>query len=82
MAEATAARLREIRGLTLAAIGEPTEPYGVLRAVAAHYNVDFTAPQAFWLSPTTIQAALTSLQRAGEAEVVMVDNHVLWRARR
>ncbi len=82
LAEATAARLREIRGLTLGAIGEPAEPYGVLRAVAAHYGVAFTAPQFFWLSLTTIQAALTSLQGAGQAEVVMVDNRVLWRARR
>jgi glyoxylase-like metal-dependent hydrolase (beta-lactamase superfamily II) len=80
LASATAARLREIRDLTREALHEPQEPYAILRAVAAQYDVTFRAPQFFWLSLTTVQAALTSLQRAGEAEIVMRDNHVLWRA--
>jgi glyoxylase-like metal-dependent hydrolase (beta-lactamase superfamily II) len=80
LAEATEARLREIRDVTLEAIREPAEPYGVLRTVAAHFDVTFDAPQFFLLSLTTVQAALASLQRAGEAEIVMEDNQVLWRA--
>jgi len=80
LVNATAARLREIRSVTHAALAEPREPYAVLRAVAAHFGITFTAPQFFLLSLTTINAALTSLQLAGEAEVTMVDNRLLWRA--
>ncbi|MCJ7550235.1 MAG: MBL fold metallo-hydrolase [Anaerolineae bacterium] len=77
---ATAARLREIRSVTHAVLAEPLEPYALLRAVAAHFGVTFTAPQSFLLSLTTINAALTSLQLAGEAEITMIDNRLLWRS--
>ena len=80
LVNATAARLREIRGVTHAALAEPQEPYALLRTVAAHFGVTFAAPQFFLLSLTTINAALTSLQLAGEAEITMVDNRLLWRA--
>jgi glyoxylase-like metal-dependent hydrolase (beta-lactamase superfamily II) len=79
-AASTGARLLEIRQVTLEALSEPREPYGILRQVAAHFNVTFAAPQFLLLSLTTIQAALTSLQRAGEAEIIMEDNHLYWRA--
>ena len=75
----TAARLREIRSVTHAALAEPREPHAILRAVAAHFGVTFTAPQFLLLSLTTINAALTSLQRAGQAEITIVDNRLLWR---
>ncbi len=77
-AAATAARLHEIREVALASLSEPKEPYEVLRAVAAHFGETFAAPQFFLLSLTTVLAALTSLQRAGEAEIVMSENHLLW----
>lgn len=79
LAEATADRLQEIRDVSLAALDQPREPYDVLRAVARHFDVGFGAPQFFLLSLTTILAALTSLQRSNEAEIVMKDNHLLWR---
>ena len=72
-------RLCEIRARTWDALATPQEPYTVLRAVAASYEVSFAAPQFFLLSLTTILAALTSLQSAGEAEVVMEENQILWR---
>jgi glyoxylase-like metal-dependent hydrolase (beta-lactamase superfamily II) len=78
-AEATAARLREIRALAWDALATPQEPHAVLRAVAAHYSVTFAAPQFFLLALTTVHAALTSLQSAREAEVTMEDNRMLWR---
>jgi len=80
LVDVTAARLREIRSVTHAALAEPQEPYALLRTVAAHFGVTFTAPQFFLLSLTTINAALTSLQLAGEAEITMIDNRLLWRA--
>jgi glyoxylase-like metal-dependent hydrolase (beta-lactamase superfamily II) len=82
-AAATAARLQEIREVTLGAVSEPKEPYEVLRHVAAHFNVAFAAAEFLLLSLTTVQAALTSLQRAGQAEVTVdSSNRLLWRVLR
>ncbi len=78
LVEANAARLEEIRALTWEALEAPRSPQDVLRAVAAHYDVTFSAPQFYLLSLTTVQAALTSLQRQGKAHVVMENNHLLW----
>lgn len=79
LAKANTQRLREIRSLTLESLTTPKEPGEVLHAVAAHYGVKFAAPQFYLLSLTTIHAALTSLQRSGDAEVFMEDNCMLWR---
>jgi hypothetical protein len=60
------------------ALEVPCSSQDVLRAVAAHYGVEFLAPQFFLLSLTTIRAALTSLQRQKEARIVMEENHLRW----
>lgn len=78
LAAANAARLREIRAQVWAALVEPREPAEVLRAVAAHFEASFTAPQFYFLALTTIHAALTSLQRAGEAAATLRANQLLW----
>jgi len=80
MVVATAARLREIREVTRRAIVTPRGPYDILETVATHFAVTFAAPQFLLLSLTTINAALTSLQAAGEAEVAVEHNRLLWRA--
>jgi glyoxylase-like metal-dependent hydrolase (beta-lactamase superfamily II) len=76
--DATAGRLREIRNLVHDALKAPHCAADVLRSVAEHYGVRFNAPQFFMLSLTTINAALTSLQASGEAEIRMENNRVLW----
>jgi len=81
LAEANAARLEELRSLTWEALDTPRSPQEVLRSVAAHYGVEFPAPQFFLLSLTTVRAALTSLQRRGEAQIVMEENRLLWKRR-
>lgn len=78
LAERNAARLREIRARARESLRTPQEAHGVLRDVAACYGVTFTAPQFFLLALTTIHAALTSLQTAGEATVEMVGNRMVW----
>jgi glyoxylase-like metal-dependent hydrolase (beta-lactamase superfamily II) len=78
LAAANAARLEEIRSLVWEALEVPCSSQDVLRAVAAHYGVEFLAPQFFLLSLTTIRAALTSLQRQKEARIVMEENHLRW----
>ncbi|HOT92825.1 MAG TPA: MBL fold metallo-hydrolase [Anaerolineae bacterium] len=79
LAERNAARLREIRALVWETLTTPQEATAILRAVAAHYDVTFAAPQFFLLALTTVHAALTSLQAAGQATVVMEDNRMMWR---
>lgn len=79
LAERNATRLREIRAQVWESLATPQEAHGVLQAVAAHYGITFTAPQFFLLALTTIHAALTSLQAAGEATVEIVDNQMIWR---
>lgn len=78
LAERNAARLREIRARAWESLRTPQEAHGVLRDVAARYSVTFAAPQFFLLALTTIHAALTSLQTAGEAAVEMVENRMVW----
>jgi len=79
LAERNAARLREIRAWVWESLATPQEAPGVLRNVAARYNITLTAPQFLLLALTTIHAALTSLQAAGEARVEMTANRMLWR---
>ena len=79
LAEANAARLREIRDQAWEALAEHHESAAVLRAVAAHFDITFAAPQFYLLALTTIHAALTSLQRAGAAAVEMEENRMVWR---
>jgi glyoxylase-like metal-dependent hydrolase (beta-lactamase superfamily II) len=78
LVEANVERLKELRALVWEALEAPSSPQDVLRSVAAHYDVTFSAPQFFLLSLTTVLAALTSLQRRGEAEIHMDDNHLRW----
>ena len=79
LAERNAARLREIRARVWESLASPQEAQGVLRAVAASYGITFAAPHFFLLALTTIHAALTSLQAAGKAAVVMAENQMVWR---
>jgi glyoxylase-like metal-dependent hydrolase (beta-lactamase superfamily II) len=79
LAEANAARLREIRALVHDALGVPAEAPEILRQVAEHYGVAFAGPTFYLLALTTVHAALSSLERSGEARVEVVDNHLLWR---
>lgn len=79
LVEHNAARLREIRAWVWESLETPREAHGVLRVVAARYEIVFTAPQFFLLALTTIHAALASLQAAGEAAVEMVENRMVWR---
>jgi glyoxylase-like metal-dependent hydrolase (beta-lactamase superfamily II) len=79
LAERNASRLREIRAWVWESLATPQEAHSVLRAVAVRYDVAFAAPQFFLLALTTIHAALTSLQVAGQASVEMVENQMVWR---
>ena len=79
LALGTESRLLELRRLTLQALTVPQEASAVLRAVAASFGIQFGSPEYLLLAQTTIHAALVSLQRAGEAEIIITDNRMLWR---
>jgi glyoxylase-like metal-dependent hydrolase (beta-lactamase superfamily II) len=79
LAERNAARLREIRAWVWESLTTPQEAHSILRDIAARYGITFVAPQFFLLALTTIHAALTSLQTAGEAVVEMNENRMVWR---
>lgn len=79
LALGTESRLLELRRLTLQALTVPLEATGVLRSVAAVFDLSFTSAEYLLLAQTTIHAALVSLQRAGEAEIFISDNRMLWR---
>jgi glyoxylase-like metal-dependent hydrolase (beta-lactamase superfamily II) len=79
LAERNTARLQEIRARVWESLETPQEAQDVLRIVAAHYGITFAAPQFYLLALTTIHAALTSLQTAGETAVEIADNQMVWR---
>ncbi|TFG72616.1 MAG: MBL fold metallo-hydrolase [Anaerolineales bacterium] len=79
LALGTESRLLELRRLTLQALTVPQEATAVLRSVAASYGIVFSSPEYLLLAQTTILAALVSLQRAGEAEIIITENRMLWR---
>lgn len=81
LTQRNAARLREIRARVWESLITPQEAHDVLRDIATRYSIAFSTPQLFLLALTTIHAALTSLQMAGEAIVEMTDNQMMWRRR-
>jgi glyoxylase-like metal-dependent hydrolase (beta-lactamase superfamily II) len=72
-------RLREIRGLVLAALEAPQETAALVQHVADHLGLKIGNPTGFFLTRTTILAALRSLERAGEATAAVHENRLLWR---
>ena len=50
----------------------------LVRRVADHLGLQMTTATAYFLTRTTVLAALSSLERAKEIEVVMEKNRLLW----
>lgn len=73
------ARLEEIRALVHVVLDEPQGTPALVQRVADHFGLRLTTATAYFLTRTTILAALSSLERAGEVRVVMEENRLLWR---
>ena len=71
-------RLEEIREQVHTALKEPQETSALVQKVADHFGLHLATATAYFLTQTTILAALSSLERAGEVTVVMRDNRLLW----
>lgn len=72
-------RLEEVRERIYAALDEPRGTSELVKRVADHFGLRMKTATAYYLTRTTVLAALSSLERAGEAAVVMERNLLLWR---
>ena len=70
-----------MRGLLYEKLGEAQETEVLLRYVADHYGLRLATATSYFLTRATVLAALSSLERAGEAVVVVENNRLLWKRR-
>jgi len=71
-------RLEEVRERVYGALEGPQETPALVRHVADHLGLRLTTPTAYYLTRTTILAALSSLEGAGRVEAVVKDNRLTW----
>ncbi len=74
-----AARLAEIRATVKSVLGTADDAAGILKLTADRLGLAIGTPVTYCLTQTTILACLSSLQKAGEAVVSVVDNRLVWR---
>jgi glyoxylase-like metal-dependent hydrolase (beta-lactamase superfamily II) len=73
-----AARLTEIRATVGSALGAADDAAGILKLTADRLGLAISNAVTYCLTQTTILACLTSLQKAGEVVVNVVDNRLVW----
>ena len=71
-------RLEEIREVVYAALEEPQGTPALVQCVADYFELELAGAVFYFLVRTTILAALSSLERAGEATAVVENNQLLW----
>ncbi|MGD2144766.1 MAG: hypothetical protein PVF54_09845, partial [Anaerolineae bacterium] len=74
-------RLKEVRDQVYAALREPQETCQLVQHVAGYFELKVATPTAYFLTRTTVLAALSSLESADVVEVVTADNRLRWRRR-
>jgi glyoxylase-like metal-dependent hydrolase (beta-lactamase superfamily II) len=76
--DANREQLEEVREVVRDALEEPQETSTLVRRVAEHFRLRIATPAAYTLTRTTILAALSSLQGAGEVAAATDENRLLW----
>jgi len=71
-------RLEEVRERVYAALEEPLKTSDLVQRVADHFGLQLATATAYFLTRTTVLAALSSLERAGKVIAIMGDNRLLW----
>jgi glyoxylase-like metal-dependent hydrolase (beta-lactamase superfamily II) len=71
-------RLKEIRATVQAVLGTADDAARILKLTADRLGLTIGNPVTYCLTQTTILACLSSLQKAGEAAVGVVDNRLVW----
>ena len=74
-------RLLEVRGLVWDALAEPSGSDGLVAAVCERLGLHLTTASGYWLTRTTVLAALSSLQQEGRVEPVVEENRLRWRSK-
>ena len=74
-----AARLAEIRATVKSVLGTADDAARILKLAADRLGLAIGNPVTYCLTQTTILACLSSLQKAGEAIVSIMDNRLVWR---
>lgn len=74
-------RLEEVRDVVYDRLDEPGETSALVRHVAEYFVLKITRPTAYFLTRTTILAALSSLEKAGRAAAIARNNVVMWKRR-
>lgn len=72
-------RLVEIREAVAAALTQASDLGEIIRLTAEALAVTIPNPAIYWLTQTTVLACLASLQRTGQARVVVSDNRLQWK---
>jgi len=71
-------RLEQVREQVYETLEEPLETPALVQRVADHFGLRLKTATAYFLTRTTVLAALSSLERAGEVKAVVRDNRLLW----
>lgn len=76
--DANRERLVEIRALVHEALVEPRETPALVATVSDHYGLRLKTATAYFLTRTTVLAALSSLERQGEVKTLVRGNRLYW----
>ncbi len=76
--DANRERLAEIRALVREALVEPQATPALVATVSDHYGLRLRTAMAYFLTRTTVLAALSSLERQGEVETLVRGNRLYW----
>jgi glyoxylase-like metal-dependent hydrolase (beta-lactamase superfamily II) len=76
--DANLERLEEVREAVHSALDEPQETSMLVRQVAEHFGLKITTPTAYYLTRTTVLAALSSLEGSGKVTAVINESRLLW----
>jgi glyoxylase-like metal-dependent hydrolase (beta-lactamase superfamily II) len=71
-------RLEQVREQVYAATKEPLETSALVKQVAYDLELHLTTATAYFLTQTTILAALSSLEKAGKVTARVESNRLLW----
>lgn len=79
--EANASRLKEIRDVVYEGLETPMETSSLVQHVARHFTLKITRPTAYFLTRTTVLAALSSLEDGDRAAATTRTNKLIWERR-
>jgi glyoxylase-like metal-dependent hydrolase (beta-lactamase superfamily II) len=72
-------RLQEVREGVYDALRQPQETSSLVQRMARRFQLSIATPTAYFLTRTTVLAALSSLEAAGQVAARTEDNRLQWR---